>query len=79
MTSTKNSKSEVLSNELKTLRQYLKIIGDERAEQLRISKSPFRSKLTRIHARKEVFRLDQEITAKQKYIAEIEENIRITG
>lgn len=79
MKSTTTTKTELVSKEMKSLTDYLAIITDERAEQLRISKNPFRRRITRIQARKEVFRLDQEIAAKQRYLNEITESIKINS
>ena len=70
-------KIDALTKELKSVTDYLAIITQERAEQLRISKSLFRVRLTRIRASKEVFRLDLEITAKKQYLGEIEDSIRV--
>lgn len=80
MTSTNTLQpNEAISKEMKLMTEYLAIIWDERGEQLRISKSRFRMRLTRIQARKEVFRLDQEIQAKQAYLDEIAESVRMQG
>lgn len=78
MKSTTITAKEAVSKEMKSLNDYLAIITAERAEQLRISKSSWRSQLTRIQAQKEVFRLDLEIAAKQQYLAEITESIKLS-
>jgi hypothetical protein len=75
MTLTQTTNSEPLAKEQKQLTDYLALITAERAEQQKRSKSPFRSKLTRIRAEKEVFRLDNEIEAKQRYLQEIQNSI----
>ncbi len=79
MKSTNDLKEEkvLLSKEQQALTGYLAIIRDERACLSGISKNIFRRKITRIRARKQVFQLDQEITAKESYLNEIEENIRL--
>lgn len=79
MKSTSVTTTDLQSKELAALGRYLDILGDERAEQLRISTSPFRSKLRRIQAKKEVFRLDQEIEAKKNYLNEIKDSNRMMG
>ena len=79
MKSTNDLKEEkaLLSKEQQALTGYLSIIRDERKILSRISKNIFRAKLARIRARKEVFKLDQEIFAKENYLREIEENVRL--
>ncbi len=79
MKSTNDLKNEktLLTKEQQVLTAYLAIIRNERKILSRISKNIFRAKLARIRARKEVFKLDQEITAKENYLNQIEENIRL--
>jgi len=79
-TNTTEEQPNALYNELEAILQYLILIKLERLEKQRISRQWYRRKLSRILAEKDVFKLEQEIAAKTRYLEEIKNSIdRLEG